>query len=94
MLTEKLPVKNQVGLHARPASLFVKTAAGFHAAIQVRNATRATDWVNAKSILRILSLGVEQNHEIEISAEGNDAQAALAALTSLVHSNFGEGPTK
>jgi phosphotransferase system HPr (HPr) family protein len=50
--------------------------------------------VNAKSILRVLGLGAEQNHEIEISAEGEDAQEALAALASLVQSNFGEEPVK
>ena len=94
MLTQKLIVRNKVGLHARPASLFVKAAAGFHAAIQVRNASRATGWVNAKSILRVLSLGAEQNHEIEISADGEDAQEALAALVSLVQSNFGEEPVR
>ncbi len=92
MLTQKLLVRNKVGLHARPASLFVKTAAGFHAVVQVRNVARATGWVNAKSILRVLSLGAEQNHEIEISAEGEDAQEALAALAALVQSNFGEEP--
>jgi len=92
MITQKLLVTNQVGLHARPASLFVKTAAGFHAVIQVRNVSRATGWVNAKSILRVLGLGVEQSHEIEISAEGEDAQEALSALAALVHSNFGEEP--
>ncbi len=94
MTTQRLVITNQVGLHARPASLFVKTAAGFHAVIQVRNVSRATAWVNAKSILRVLGLGVEQNHEIEISAEGEDAQQALAGLAALVQANFGEETKK
>ena len=81
---------NKVGLHARPASFFVKTAGQFRADIRVRNLTRASDWVTAKSILRVLALGVQQNHEIEVSAEGEDAQLAIDAITSLIQSNFGE----
>lgn len=90
MITQKLTVTNKVGLHARPATLFVKAAAQFRSNIQVRNLTRSTTWAPAKSILRVLSLGVEQNHEIEVSAEGEDAQAAIDAITALVQSNFGE----
>ena len=89
-ITQKLTLRNAVGLHARPATLFVKTAGQFQSTVRVRNLTRATDWVSARSILRVLSLGVEQNHEIELSAQGEDAQAAMQALTSLVQSNFGE----
>ena len=90
MITHQLTVINKVGLHARPATLFVKTAARFRSNIQVRNLSRSTSWAPAKSILRVLGLGVEQNHQIEISAEGEDAQAAIDAITALVQSNFGE----
>jgi phosphotransferase system HPr (HPr) family protein len=90
MITQKLIVTNKVGLHARPAAVFVKTAGQFHADIRVRNLTRPSDWVTAKSILRVLTLGVEKNHEIEISAEGEDAQLAITTITSLIQSNFGE----
>jgi phosphotransferase system HPr (HPr) family protein len=90
MITQKMIVTNAVGLHARPASQFVKTAAQFHADIKVRNLTTLSAWVTAKSILRVLALGVQQNHEIEVSAEGDDAQAALAAIAALIDSNFGE----
>jgi phosphotransferase system HPr (HPr) family protein len=90
MITHQLTVINKVGLHARPATLFVKTAARFRSNIQVRNLSRSTPWAPAKSILRVLGLGVEQNHQIEISAEGEDAQAAIDAISELVQSNFGE----
>jgi phosphotransferase system HPr (HPr) family protein len=89
-ILQKLTLRNAVGLHARPAALFVKTAAQFHATLRVRNLTRATDWVNARSILLVLGLGVEQNHEIELSASGEDAPAAVQAIAALVQSNFGE----
>ena len=54
----------------------------------MRNLTAMTDWVDAKSILSILTLGVEKDHEIEIAAEGEDEAAAVASLESLVRSDF------
>ncbi len=83
-------VKNEVGLHARPAALFVKTANKFKSKIMVRNLTRDNKAVPAKSILSVLTLGVLCNHEIHVEAEGDDAEAAVAALTHLIESNFSE----
>jgi phosphocarrier protein FPr len=83
-------VANQVGLHARPAAEFVKTAAKHKSKIMVRNVTQPSDWVNAKSILKVLSIGVSENHQIEIEADGEDEEAAIAALEALIRSNFGE----
>ena len=85
-----LAVGNKVGLHARPASLFVNTATGFPCTITVRNITTGSKTVNAKSILGILSIGVKQNHDIEILTEGDQAEEALTALAMLIHGNFGE----
>jgi phosphotransferase system HPr (HPr) family protein len=85
-----LTVANKVGLHARPAALFVKTASQFGSDVKVRNVTGGGEYVNAKSILKILSIGVSQNHQIEVTAEGADEDQAVAALTELVQSNFGE----
>lgn len=90
MVETKLQVTHEVGLHARPASLFVKTATEQSAAVQVRNVTNDSDWVDAKSILSILTLAVEQDHEIEVKAEGDDEAKAIRELTELVESNFGE----
>jgi phosphocarrier protein HPr len=90
MKEAKVQVTHEVGLHARPASLFVKTASEHAANIQVRNDSNGTDWVDAKSILSILTLAVEQDHEIVIRAEGEDEEEAIEALTKLVQSNFGE----
>ncbi len=86
-----LKVVNEVGLHARPAAEFVKQAAKFQARIRVRNATTGSAWVDAKSILGVLTLGVETRHEIELTAEGADEQQALEALRELIESDFSTG---
>jgi phosphotransferase system HPr (HPr) family protein len=82
-----LTVRHKVGLHARPAALFVQTAKQFNCDIQVSHDQGQT---NAKSILGVLSLGARQGTVITISAEGEDADRALAELEALVRDNFGE----
>jgi len=86
-------IQNEVGLHARPAALFVQTAAKFQAKIKVRNTTRSTPFVDAKSILSVLGLGVSCGHEIEITAEGEDEQKAVEAMTRLIENDFIESST-
>jgi phosphocarrier protein len=81
-------VTHKVGLHARPASVFVQTASKFSSDISVTCENRTA---NAKSILTVLTLGAHQGAEITIKAEGEDAQEALDALVKLVEDNFGEG---
>lgn len=88
--TLKIKVNHPAGLHARPASLFVQTASKFTSDIHVQNLTNESDVANAKSILSVLTLGVVQNHEIEIIAEGEDAESATKALEVLISDNFGE----
>lgn len=85
-----LKVTNRLGLHARPAALFVSTAGRYKAKVLVRNVTRGSAWVSAKSINQVATLGVLQWHEIALSAEGEDAALALDALSALVRNNFGE----
>jgi phosphocarrier protein HPr len=84
-----LVVEHEVGLHARPAALFVQTAKKFKSDILVRKDERE---VNAKSILSILTLGANQGAVITIKANGEDEEAALKALQELVENNFGESP--
>ena len=86
----KITINHSAGLHARPASLFVQTANKFTSAISVQNISADSAISNAKSILSVLTLGVFQEHEIEITAEGDDAEEAIAALESLILNNFGE----
>jgi phosphotransferase system HPr (HPr) family protein len=90
MVELKITILNDVGLHARPAALFVKTATRFSSKIRVRNVSRGSDWVDAKSILRVLSLGVEKDHSIEVTAEGADEGEAINEIEQLVRSDFGE----
>jgi phosphotransferase system HPr (HPr) family protein len=80
-------VNHEVGLHARPASMFVQTAAKYSSEIDV---THGEITANAKSILAVLTLGAHQGAEITIKAEGDDAEDALLALKQLVLDNFGE----
>jgi phosphocarrier protein HPr len=84
----RLTVRHEVGLHARPAALFVQTAKKFNCDIE---ATFGERQANAKSILNVLTLGANQGAVISIRAEGEDARQALEALEALVESNFGEG---
>lgn len=78
---------NKSGLHARPAALFIKTAADFKSDIEIiYNGER----LNAKSIMNILSLALPMGAEITISALGEDEKEAVEALVNLVESKFGE----
>lgn len=83
----KLLVTHEVGLHARPASAFVQTAAKFSSDIEVRHGEITA---NAKSILSVLTLGAHKDAEIIVKADGDDAEEALKALEELVLDNFGE----
>ncbi len=85
-----LVVRHPQGLHARPAAQFVQTANKFHSAITVANATARGAAANGKSILGVLTLGVSQGIEIDVTADGPDATEAIEALKALVESNFGE----
>ena len=86
----EMPVRHKVGLHARPAALFVKQAAKFPCTISVCNLSGNSKRVNSKSILNVLTLGVQQGHVVEIEAEGDQASEALQALEKLIADNFGE----
>lgn len=86
----RLTVRNPSGIHARPAAAFVRTAGGFRSRITVQNLTRGRGPADAKSILAVLPLGVSQGHEIEITADGEDADAALAGLARAVADGLGE----
>lgn len=80
-------VRHEAGLHARPAAQFVKLAKQYKSAISVSSKGKT---VNAKSMVLILTLGINQGTEIEISAVGEDEQEAVAALVGLIEGNFPE----
>jgi phosphocarrier protein FPr len=85
-----LDVHNPHGLHARPAALLVQTASRFNSSIILRNLSRAGKEVNAKSILEVLTAGVDQGAQIELIAEGDDAAQAIQALSELIQTGLGE----
>lgn len=80
-MRKKIIVRNKLGLHARPAALFVQSANKFDSRIIVE---RDNEKVNGKSIMGILTLGAEQGSSIIIEAEGKDAQLAILELERLV----------
>ncbi|HET7640502.1 MAG TPA: HPr family phosphocarrier protein [Ktedonobacteraceae bacterium] len=87
MQQAKVVVKHEAGLHARPASLFVKLAKQFSSDIKITSNGKT---VSAKSLVLIITLAVQPNTEIEVRAEGSDEQEAIAALVGLVERNFTE----
>jgi len=85
MYSSEVTVRNQVGLHARPATFFIQKANEFKATIWVEKEERR---VNAKSLLGVLSLGITGGTSIKISADGSDEKEAVDGLVSLVESGF------
>ncbi len=83
-----LRIQNLKGLHARATSAFVKTAESFLSDITVQNAEGVA--VNGKSIMGLLMLAVPLGATITVTANGDDAEAAIDALTTLVNNRFGE----
>lgn len=90
MKTAKTQVINASGLHARPASMFVKLAKGFESEIQIRNLDKDGSFVNAKSIMRLLTAELRKNDWLELKAEGSDEAEAVDQLIALVNSGFGK----
>ena len=80
-------IVNRLGLHARPAAHFVRLAARFVSDIYV---VRDSMEVNGKSIMGVMMLAAEQGAEVEIRAEGEDAQMAVEELVALVERGFDE----
>ncbi|HWQ30505.1 MAG TPA: HPr family phosphocarrier protein [Negativicutes bacterium] len=87
MESEKVVIFNDTGLHARPASIFVNTAAKFKADLTIAKGEKK---VNAKSILSVLGLGIAKGSEITLSADGPDEKEAISKLIELIRSGFNE----
>lgn len=87
MVSKSVVVLNQVGLHAKTATLFIQKANEFKAAIWVEKDARR---VNAKSLLGVLSLGITRGTEIVLSADGADEAEALSSLLALISASVSE----
>ena len=82
-------ITHAVGLHARPSVKLTKLAKSFAASIRLRGG-EAGDWVNAKSIVKVMALKVPEGETLFFEAEGEDGAAAVAALVALVERDFDE----
>ena len=87
MTSRSVTVVNQLGMHARAAAKFVHLATRFQSQMRVVREARQMD---GKSIMGILLLAAAYGSTITITADGGDEHAAVAALTALVESGFGE----
>lgn len=83
MFSKTFTVKNPTGLHARPASQFIAAAKQYESAIKLHRVGE-DNWVNAKSMVKLLALGICQNQEVELVAEGPDEEIAVNTLVELV----------
>jgi phosphocarrier protein len=86
-LTREVTIQNKLGIHARPAASFVKTASRFRCEISIE---KDGETVNGKSIMGLMMLAAGQGTKLRISATGEDAAAALDELEGLVEHKFGE----
>lgn len=82
-----LIIQNRLGLHARPAALFVQMANRFKSGIEVQ---KGKETVNGKSIMGILTLAAGRGSQITIHATGPDADKAVSNLVKLIRNDFGE----
>ncbi len=87
MVSREMTITNELGLHARPAALFVKTASSFKCDVFVE---REGIRVNGKSIMGIMMLAAEPGSDLTVEADGTDAQECVDALARLVESGFSE----
>jgi phosphotransferase system HPr (HPr) family protein len=87
MISEKVTILNETGLHARPASVFVNTAAKFKSDLTIQKEEKKA---NAKSILSVLGLGISKGTELTISAEGPDEEEAVSKLVQLIKQGINE----
>ncbi|HDY7855287.1 TPA: fused PTS fructose transporter subunit IIA/HPr protein [Vibrio vulnificus] len=84
-------IKNAHGLHARPGAMLVAEAKKFESTIKVANLDGDRSVVNAKSLMKVIALGVKHGHQLQFTAEGPDASQALEAIGAAIASGLGEG---
>lgn len=87
MISREVIIINKLGIHARPAAMFVKTASRFACEVLVE---KDGEKVNGKSIMGLMMLAAGPSSRITIQANGADAQQALQELEALVARKFGE----
>ena len=80
-------INHAVGLHARPSVKLTKLAKSFESTIDLRGGEQG-DWIDAKSIVRVMALKLGVGATLSLRAKGPDAEAAIDALVGLVERDF------
>jgi phosphocarrier protein HPr len=88
-ITRTLTIVNKRGLHARAAAKFASTSALYKSVIKTRVCAN-NNWVDGKSVMSLMLLAASQGTALEIQADGEDAEHALAALCQLIEQRFEE----
>ncbi|MCK8935751.1 fused PTS fructose transporter subunit IIA/HPr protein [Haemophilus influenzae] len=83
-------IRNEHGLHARPSANLVNEVKKFTSKITMQNLTRESEVVSAKSLMKIVALGVTQGHRLRFVAEGEDAKQAIESLGKAIANGLGE----
>ena len=86
-VVQEVKVPNSLGLHARPAMQLVDLANRFNAQIEIAKADQCVD---AKSIMQVMTLAATQGTTLTLTAQGDDAAEAVAAMAKLIGQGFGE----
>lgn len=81
MLTRELVINNSQGLHARPATLLVQKATTFKCEVSIEYNGKCA---NAKSLIGVLSLGVNKGYSVKLITNGTDEEIALEEITAVV----------
>lgn len=87
IVKKEMEILNELGLHARPAAMFVKLANEFDCELTVE---KGSEQVNGKSIMGIMMLAAGKGSKITVTAEGPDAEEAVMEIEKLIRSKFGE----
>jgi phosphocarrier protein HPr len=86
VMERTVTIGSKSGLHARPAAIFVQNAKGFQSQITLSKNEKTA---NAKSILSVLALGVEQGDQVVLKVDGDDAPSAVDSLAALLEGDLG-----
>lgn len=87
VIQANVTILNRLGMHARPAMAFVDTASGFASDIRV---AKGSQQVDGKSIMQLMMLAATQGTQLQITAEGDDAEQAVQAIKELIERKFDE----
>ena len=90
MAEAEVTITHPVGLHARPSVKFTKLAKTFVARVELATSTDGP-WIDAKSIVKVMAAKAPRGTRLHLRADGDDADAAIAALVGLVNRDFDEG---